>query len=93
MQNKICTNAFFSLSLFLCLSWPRWWSAPDCNSEVHEFAPRPNHLTKYFRKDGARNNFFGHFRLTADSAASRAVISYWRKNVHLVVVINSLGEV
>ena len=42
-----------------------------------------------FCGDWSLNHFCGHFLPTADS--SRAVVSYWRKDVHLVLV-NCLGS-
>ena len=42
-----------------------------------------------FRRDLVTNNFYSHSLPTADS--SRAVVSYWRKYGHLVLV-NCLGS-
>ena len=43
----------------------------------------------FFRGDWSGNNLYSHSLPTADS--SRAVVSYWRKDVHLVLV-NRLGS-
>ena len=43
----------------------------------------------FFRGDWSWNHFYGHSLPTADS--SRAVVSYWQKDVHLVLV-NCLGS-
>ena len=42
----------------------------------------------FFREDLVMNFFYGHSPSSADSR--RAVVSYWRKNVHSVLV-NCLG--
>ena len=43
----------------------------------------------FFRGDWSWNHFYDHFLPMADS--SRSVVSYWRKDVHLVLV-NSIGR-
>ena len=34
--------------------------------------------------DGSQNHFYGHYLPTTDS--NRAVVSYWRKEVHIILV-------
>ena len=43
----------------------------------------------FFRGDWSWNHFYGHSFSSADS--SRAVVNYWRNDVHLVLV-NRLGS-
>ena len=38
-------------------------------------------------RDGSRNHFYGHYLPTTDS--SRAVVSYWRKDVHIILLLRS----
>ena len=39
----------------------------------------------FFRGDWSWNHLYGHYFLGTDS--SRAVVNYWQKDVHLVLVI------
>ena len=38
----------------------------------------------FFCEDGSRNHFYGHSLPSTDS--SRAVVSYWQKDVHIILV-------
>ena len=38
----------------------------------------------FFCGSGSRNHFYGHSHPSTDS--SRAVVSYWRKDVHIILV-------
>ena len=53
------------------------WYSGDCG-----FDPRLFHMS--FIEIWSRNNFYGHSLPIADS--SRAIVSYWRKYGHLVMV-------
>ena len=57
-------------------------SATGCHSGGLEFVPRLGHIT--FVETGRGINFDDHSVPIADSV--RAVVSYWRKNVHLTLV-------
>ena len=50
---------------------------------------RSSGVATFFRGDWSWNHFYGHSFPSADS--SRAVVNYWQKNVHLVLV-NHLGS-
>ena len=61
-------------------------SSVGCRSAWHADSRRFNLQVQQqtFVKIWSWNNFYGHSRPTADS--SRTVVSYWQKNVHLVLV-------
>ena len=48
-------------------------------SRVGSFSP-----ATFFCGDGSRNHFYGHSLPSTDS--SRAVVSYWRNDVHIILV-------
>ena len=57
--------------------WPRWLSWMETRRS--RVQPPPRSAT-FFRGDWSWNIFYGHFLPSADSR--RAVVSFWRKNVH-----------
>ena len=62
------------------------WDTPiDWYSGGHGFSPRSGHIS--FVEIWSQNNFYGHSKF---ATASRAVVSYWQKYGHLVLV--SLGS-
>ena len=57
--------------------WLRWMRRPNGDQEV---AGSTTAEATFFRGDWSWNIFYGHSLPSADSR--RAVVSFWRKNVH-----------
>ena len=54
----------------------------DARPVLRRSRVRSSHPATFFCGDWSRNNFYSHSLPSADSR--RAVVSYWRKNVHEV---------
>ena len=81
MAYSVCSYEFLSKIKKNKLLHP---TPPKMKMDCGRSRVRSSGPATFFRGDWSRNHFYGYYFHDADS--SRAVVNYWRKDVHLLMV-------